>query len=186
MLIPGEEGNVFLGGHWNLIFPRPVYWFWDRLEGQEFRDRRAPYGDVFHLGNAEDTHRLITEQSGLMWQAHPRSKGSVGYPDKIVDQAYYKDARWIGASFKDMPSDLSSPRLGDRALDLLDDMNNWGGRRFLVGRDRHLQDRSDARALRAHEHQLPADGQAARLSGLEQRPRRAEPAATSSSRPARC
>ncbi len=32
-----------------------------------------------------------------------------------------------------MPSDYSSPRLGERALNLLDDMNNWGQRKFLIG-----------------------------------------------------
>jgi hypothetical protein len=32
-----------------------------------------------------------------------------------------------------MPSDFSSPRLGERALNLLDDMNNWGLKKFLVG-----------------------------------------------------
>jgi hypothetical protein len=32
-----------------------------------------------------------------------------------------------------MPSDLSSPRLGERALKLVDDMNNWGLRKKLTG-----------------------------------------------------
>ena len=32
-----------------------------------------------------------------------------------------------------MPSDYSTPRLGERALNLLDDMNNWGYRKFLIG-----------------------------------------------------
>ena len=32
-----------------------------------------------------------------------------------------------------MPSDLSTPRLGVRVLDLLDDMNQWGQRKHVVG-----------------------------------------------------
>jgi hypothetical protein len=32
-----------------------------------------------------------------------------------------------------MPSDLSLPRLGTRSLDLLDDMSNWGRRKYLLG-----------------------------------------------------
>ena len=133
VLIPGEEGMTYLGGHWSLIFPRPVYWFWNRQEGQPFQDRIAPYGDVYHLGSAADTYKLIVKENGLVWQTHPRVKSSVDYPDRLVKQDYYQDSRWVGAAFKDMPNDLSSPRLGERALKLLDDMSNWGGRKFLIG-----------------------------------------------------
>ena len=31
-----------------------------------------------------------------------------------------------------MPADLSRPRLGERVLDLLDDMANWG-RKYVLG-----------------------------------------------------
>ncbi len=30
LLIPAEEANVHLGGHWALVFPKPVYWFMNR------------------------------------------------------------------------------------------------------------------------------------------------------------
>jgi hypothetical protein len=134
VLIPGEEGTQYLGGHWSLIFPRPVYWFWVRPEGQPFQDRIAPFGEVYHLGSAADTYRLVLQEKGLVWQTHPRAKSSRGYPDRLANQDYYRDPSWLGAAFKDMPNDLSSPRLGgDRALKLMDDMNNWGGRKFLVG-----------------------------------------------------
>ena len=133
VLIPGEEGTQYLGGHWSLIFPRPVYWFWVRPEGQPFQDHIAPFGDVYHLGSAADTYNLVLKEKGLVWQTHPRTKSSRDYPDRLVNQDYFQDPRWLGAAFKDMPNDLSSPRLGDRALNLLDDMNNWGGRRFLIG-----------------------------------------------------
>jgi len=36
------------------------------------------------------------------------------------------DLSYLGAGWKAMPSDPSSPRLGDRVFNLLDDMNNWG------------------------------------------------------------
>jgi hypothetical protein len=32
-----------------------------------------------------------------------------------------------------MPADLSEPRLGRRCLDLLDDMSNWGAKKYLPG-----------------------------------------------------
>jgi len=133
LLIPGEEGNMYLGGHWGLLFPRPVYWFWVREDGQPFQDRVPPYGDVYRLGSAADAYKLLVKENGLVWQTHPRVKGSLNYPDRLINQDYFKDPRWLGAAFKSMPNDLSSPRLGERALNVLDDMNNWGGRRFLIG-----------------------------------------------------
>ena len=30
LLIPAEEANVHLGGHWSVVFPKPVYWFMNR------------------------------------------------------------------------------------------------------------------------------------------------------------
>jgi len=36
------------------------------------------------------------------------------------------DPRFFGGSWKTINIDLSSPRLGDRSLNLLNDMNNWG------------------------------------------------------------
>ena len=40
----------------------------------------------------------------------------------------------MGAAWKAMPADLSQPKLGNgRVLDLLDDMNNWGERKKVIG-----------------------------------------------------
>ena len=38
----------------------------------------------------------------------------------------------MGAAWKPIPADLSQPRLGKRALDLLDDMNNWGLKKTMI------------------------------------------------------
>ena len=38
----------------------------------------------------------------------------------------------MGAAWKAMPGDLSQPRLGNRVLDLLDDMNNWGEKKTVI------------------------------------------------------
>ena len=72
-------------------------------------------------------------RSGYVYQTHPRTKGSTGYPDKIRDTDYFRDARYIGTGWKALPSDLSSPRLGERAFKILDDMNNWGLHKRTIG-----------------------------------------------------
>src|SRR5262249_13447574 len=67
------------------------------------------------------------------WTAHPRIKSSHGYPDKYRDKDFYRSDRFLGAAWKAMPADLSQPRLGVRSLDLLNDMANWGQRKYVLG-----------------------------------------------------
>jgi hypothetical protein len=69
---------------------------------------------------------LLKKENGLAWTAHPRTKGSTGYPDKYKNEAFFHSDRFLGAAWKPMPADLSQPGLGKRVLDLMDDMNNWG------------------------------------------------------------
>ncbi len=133
-LLPGEEANAHFEGHWNLLLPRPVYWFMKRKPNEPFEEQvKGTNRKVYRTGNTDDMLKLIQSAGGLAWQAHPRTKGSAGYPDKVKETTYFRDETYLGAGFKALPSDYSSPRLGERALNLLDDMNNWGLRKFLVG-----------------------------------------------------
>ena len=126
LLLPGEEPNEFLGGHWLELFPRPVYWIMSRKDGQQFLSRDSVYGDVYRVANSTEMLDLLNRENGLAWTAHPRTKGSTGFPDKYKDSAFFKSDRFFGAAWKPIPADLSQQRLGKRVLDLLDDMNNWG------------------------------------------------------------
>jgi len=128
LLLPAEEANVHLGGHWALMFPKHVRWFMDRPPGTEF------YRDgVYHVGSAQELLEMVRRENGYMYQTHPRTKGSTGFPDKIRETEHFRDPRYLGAGWKAMPSDLSSPRLGERSLKLIDDMSNWGLRKRLLG-----------------------------------------------------
>ncbi len=133
LLIPGEEANTFLGGHWGLVFPQPTYWYMDRKPGQPFRENDAKYGTVYRVGNPKELWDMVQAEHGLVYQTHPRTKGSTGYPDKIFDTEYFRDPRYLGVGWKAMPSDLSSPRLGERAFKTIDDVNNLGFRKRLLG-----------------------------------------------------
>lgn len=133
LLLPGEEPNVHLGGHWISFFPKPVYWTLMRGKDQPFVEQVPGYGKVYHVGSAADVLKLMEQERGLMWTAHPRIKGSFGFPDAYRKTDYYKSDRFLGAAWKAMPADYSRPRLGERVLDLLDDMNNWGERKHIVG-----------------------------------------------------
>jgi hypothetical protein len=155
LLIPSEEANVHLGGHWALIFPKPVYWFMDRPAGAPFVESDADHGPVYRVGDARELLDMVRREGGYMYQTHPRTKGSTGFPDQIRETEHFRDAHYLGAGWKAMPSDLSSPRLGERALKLLDDMNNWGLRKRLLGEVDVFQ-LDSTHELYAHERELCA------------------------------
>ncbi|MFT3935881.1 MAG: hypothetical protein QM726_19790 [Chitinophagaceae bacterium] len=126
LLLPGEEPNEFFGGHWLQFFPKPVYWIMSRKENESFASFDKVHGQIYHVGNAAEMLKLLEEEKGLAWTAHPRTKGSTGFPDAYKNESFFLSDRFLGAAWKAMPADLSQPVLGKRVLDLMDDMNNWG------------------------------------------------------------
>jgi hypothetical protein len=141
LLLPGEEGNDYLGmkiqgqhpGHWMCLFPRPVYWTMVRGDEQPFVEEIAPYGKVYHVGSRGDMVRLLKEERGLAWTAHPRIKASSWTPDAFRHEDFFLAEYWLGGAWKAMPGDLSRDKQGERVLGLLDDMANWGQRKYVLG-----------------------------------------------------
>lgn len=141
LLLPGEEANVYLGtegrnrhpGHWLYLFPKPVYWTMRRAPSEPFATQDPKRGTVYHVGSQEDMVRLLRQENGLAWTAHPRIKASNWAPDDYRHESFYRDDHWLGAAWKAMPADLSRSRLGERSFDLLDDMANWGPPKYLLG-----------------------------------------------------
>lgn len=136
LLLPGEEGNKYLGhpwpaekgvhpGHWIYFLPKHVYLTWKRNEGQPFSEQLDPFGKVYHVGSRDDMVQLLKEETGVAWTTHPRIKASFATPDIFKDTDFYKSPVWLGGAWKAMPADLSDDRLGRRCLNLLDDMSNW-------------------------------------------------------------
>jgi hypothetical protein len=133
LLIPGEEPDANFGGHYMFVFPQPVYWSHVREAGQTFDQADAEYGKVFHSGSAEDELNLLKMQNGYVWQTHPRTKGSAGYPDAVKASAHFNSDRFIGGSYQSLPVDQSEKRLCEaRCFGLLDDMNNWAGPKYML------------------------------------------------------
>src|SRR5204862_7813534 len=77
--------------------------------------------------------RLIKEEHGLVWSAHPRIKASSWTPDIFKDEDFFLADYWLGGAWKAMPAHLSREKLGERVLSLLDDMANWGQRKYVPG-----------------------------------------------------
>lgn len=133
LLMPGEEANVHLGGHYTLVFPKPVHWSKVRAHGAEFRSMHPSYGSVYRIGSAADMLSMLEAERALLWQAHPRTKGSTFYPDVVRDAPHFLSDRYLGVAYQTLPADLSTARIcEERCFGTLDDMNNWAGPKYLI------------------------------------------------------
>ncbi|MBL8177752.1 MAG: hypothetical protein JNK48_23950 [Bryobacterales bacterium] len=133
LLMPGEEPDAYFRGHYTMVFPRPVYWSHIRKPGAPFTETLPDFGKVYRVADAKEELDMLQAEGGLVWQAHPRTKGSSGYPDAIKDTAHFRSDRYLGASFQSLPVDLSQQRLCEsRCFGVLDDMNNWGAPKFMI------------------------------------------------------
>jgi len=132
LIMPGEEPDAYFGGHYTMIFPRPVYWTHVRKPGQPLSEQQER-GKVYHIGSAADELEMLQKEGGLVWQAHPRTKGSTYHPDAIRETPYFRSEQYLGASYQSLPVDLSEQRLCEkRCFGTLDDMNNWGNPKFML------------------------------------------------------
>jgi hypothetical protein len=138
LLIPGEEPDANFGGHYMFVFPTPVYFTHVKQPAtakatQPFVEDLAPWGKVHHTSSAAAEFDLLKKENGLVWQTHPRTKGSAGYPDAVREKDFFRSDRFLGGSFQSLPVDLSQKRLCEgRCLGLLDDMNNWTGPKYMI------------------------------------------------------
>jgi hypothetical protein len=126
LVTPWEEPSAYFGGHYNIMFPKNVYWSKVRKPGQPFEEPDPAYGKVYHAGSTEDVQRMMDAEGAYWYHAHPRTKGTTGYPDLVFDKAWTKNDRYLGVAFKPgMGMDLSEPRLCEwRCFDSTDTMNN--------------------------------------------------------------
>jgi hypothetical protein len=138
LLIPGEEPDANFGGHYMFMFPGPLYFTHVKQPAtakatQPFVENLAPWGKVYHTSSAASELDLLNKEGGLVWQTHPRTKGSTGYPDAVREKDFFRSDRFLGGSFQSLPVDLSQKRLCEaRCLGLLDDMNNWTGPKYMI------------------------------------------------------
>jgi hypothetical protein len=125
LVVPWEEPSAFFGGHYNIMWPKDVYWTKVRKEGQPFVEELPEYGKVYHTGSAADVQAMMDAEGAYWYHAHPRTKNTAGYPDLIFDKPYAKNDRYLGVAFKPgMGQDNSEARMCDyRCFDAIDTMN---------------------------------------------------------------
>jgi hypothetical protein len=84
------------------------------------------YGSVYRTGSPEDMQQVLDRENGYWYHAHPRTKGTTGYPDAEFDKPWIRNDRHLGIAFNSgMGADLSDERLCPyRCFDAIDTMNN--------------------------------------------------------------
>ncbi len=128
LVMPAEEPNAYLGGHWYLMTPKPIYFSHavPRPANQTFEENDPVYGHVYHLGSADDVLKMVNQEKGIIWTAHPRTKSSAMFPDTYKDKDFFLSDRFIGGSWESLPVDLSQKRLCEvRCFVTNDEMSNW-------------------------------------------------------------
>jgi len=126
LVVPWEEPSAFFGGHYNIMWPKDVYWTKVRQPGQPLVEEVPGYGKVYHTGSAADVQQMMDAEGAYWYHAHPRTKSTAGYPDLIFDKPYVRNDRYLGVAFKPgMGQDNSEVRMCDfRCFDAIDTMNN--------------------------------------------------------------
>jgi len=126
LVTPWEEPSAYFGGHYNIMWPKRVYWSKVRQSGQPFEENDPVYGKVYHTGSAEDVQKMMDAEGAYWYHAHPRTKSTAGYPDLIFDKGWVKNDRYLGVAFKPgMGQDNSEQRMCEwRCFDAVDTMNN--------------------------------------------------------------
>jgi hypothetical protein len=128
LVMPEEEVNSYLDGHWYMMNPKPIYFTHtrERAPGVPFEEEMPGYGTVYHLGSAEDVLKFVNETKSILWVAHPRTKSSALFPDMYHDKDFFLSDRFIGGSWESLPVDLSQARMCEvRCFGVNDDMSNW-------------------------------------------------------------
>lgn len=138
LVMPNDENSTggrkpFMGGHYDLILSKPLYWRPDRKEGQPLSENHPDYGTVYNIGTPADLMEMTERENAIISMAHPNAKRSTGYPEAIKNEPHFLHKNYFALGYRwGMGIDASEIRLGQyRFLSLWDEANNW-----MAARDR--------------------------------------------------
>ena len=138
LVMPNDENSTggrppFMGGHYDILFPKPVYWRPKREPGQPLASPHPEYGTVYNLESPMDMMGMTEREDVLISMPHPNTKRSTGYPEAIKDEPQFLHENYFSLGYRwGMGIDASEKRLGEyRFLTLWNKVNNW-----MTARDR--------------------------------------------------
>ena len=136
LVMPNDENSTggrppFLGGHYDILMSKPVYWRPQREPGQPLAEPHPVYGTVYNIGEPMDLMAMTERENVLISMPHPQAKRSTGYPDAIKDEPQFLHENYFALGYRwGMGIDASAIRLGEyRFLPLWDEANNWMAQR---------------------------------------------------------
>ena len=138
LVMPNDENSTggrppFMGGHYDILIPGPVYWQPQRKAGEPLSQSHPKYGTVYNVGEPSDLMKMTEHENMIISMPHPRSKRSTGYPDAIKHAPQFLHENYFALGYRwGMGIDASELRLGQyRFLTLWNEANNWMAARNL-------------------------------------------------------
>ena len=132
LVMPNDENSTggrrpFLGGHYDILMSKPVFWRPHRAPGQPLVEQHPEYGTVYNIGEPADMMAMTERENVLISMPHPDAKRSTGYPEAIKDEPHFLHENYFSLGYRwGMGIDASAKRLGEyRFLRLWDQTNNW-------------------------------------------------------------
>lgn len=105
LVMPNDENSTggrppFMGGHYDIIFPKPVYWRPQRLPGEPLYVEHEKYGRVYNVGEPEDMMVMAETEGILLSMPHPNTKRSTGYPEAIKDKPHFQHQNYFSLGYR--------------------------------------------------------------------------------------
>ena len=187
LVVPWEEPSVAFGGHYNIMWPKNVFWSKPGAIGGgrgagaaaptplPFTENDPTYGKVYHTGNAEDMQQLLDAEGGYWYHAHPRTKSTAGFPDATwgTTVSEERSVPRRGVQTRHGPGqlrgdDVRVALLRRRGHDEQHERRHGHRPEVRHRRHRHVPEESRGRHVRELPGQLPEDGHRAGTGpGLE-------------------
>ena len=118
----------YLGGHWYLMTPKPVYFSHaePRPPTRQFEENDPVYGHVYHLGSADDVLKMVNREERNSLDRAPAHQELGGLSRHVQGQGFLSQ-RSLHRRFVGVASGGSSEkRLCEvRCFGTNDDMSNW-------------------------------------------------------------
>ncbi len=79
LVMPNDENSTggrrpFLGGHYDLLLSKPLFWRPARQPGQPLTESHPTYGTVYNLGTPADMMQMAEREGVIISMPHPRAK----------------------------------------------------------------------------------------------------------------
>jgi len=162
LVMPNDENSTggrppFMGGHYDILIPGPVYWKPQRKPGEPIVEEHPEYGKVYNVATPADMMEMTEMANVILSMPHPNSKRSTGYPEAIKDEPQFLHENYFALGYRwGMGIDASETRLGEyRFLNLWNDANNWMAARDLP--PKFALAISEARSDKGHRGKPPFD-----------------------------